>query len=134
MGAITERMSWERIELLACANTHGKKFFAMGGSHVCSNNLFKAQALLAREEEIAEKTILKKTLQQKSELCKKGMAILVEKAACFELNNYKDVPAKELDILLQWYGIKKKGMKKAKKVAQWREICAANTEPPKLDT
>jgi hypothetical protein len=31
----------ERIELLSCANTHGKKFFAMGGSHVCSDYFFK---------------------------------------------------------------------------------------------
>ncbi len=49
---ITERMSRERIDLLARANTHGKKFFATGGSHVCSDDFFKAQALLAREEDV----------------------------------------------------------------------------------
>jgi len=87
MTPITERMSRERIELLARANTHGKKFFAMGGSHVCLDNFFKAQALLAREEETADKTKLKKSLQQKFELCERGMAILVEKAECFESNN-----------------------------------------------
>ena len=60
MTPITERMSRERIELLARANTHGKKFFATGGSHVCSDDFFKAQALLAkggedrRENEIEE--------------------------------------------------------------------------------
>jgi hypothetical protein len=133
MGPITERMLRERIELLAHANTHGKKFFAIGGSYVRSDNFFKAQALLAREEEIAEKMKLKKSLQQKAKLHKKGMAILVEKAACFEFNNYKDVSTKELDILLQWYGVDKKGMKKAEKVAQWRAIRASNTEPPQLD-
>ncbi len=135
MGPITERMSRERIELLVRANTHGKKFFATGGSHVCSDHLFKAQALLAREEEVAEKKKLKKSLQQKAELHKKRMAILVEKAACFESNNYKDVSTKELDILLQlqWYGVDKKGMKQAEKVAQWRAIRASNTEPPQLD-
>ncbi len=117
MGPITERMSRERIELLARANMHEKKFFATGGSHVCSDDFFKAQALLAREEEIAEKMKLKKSLQQKAELREKGMAILVEKAACFESNNYKDVSTKELDILLLWYGVDKKGMKKAEKVA-----------------
>ena len=51
-GTITERMSQERIELLAKANTLGKKFFATGGSHVYSNDFLKAQALLAREEEL----------------------------------------------------------------------------------
>ena len=40
---------------------------------------------------------------------------------------------KELDVLLSWYGIEKKAMKKAEKVAQWREIRAANTEPPMVD-
>jgi len=101
-GAITERMSKEWIELLARANTHGKKFFATGGSHVCSDDFyFKAQALQAREEELVEKEKLKKTLQLNAELAKKGMVILVEKAACFELNNYNTVSTKELDLLLQ---------------------------------
>ena len=65
---------------------------------------------------------MKKSLQQKAELHKKGMAILVENSACFESNNYKDLSTKELDILLQWYRVDKKGMKKAEKVAQWRAI------------
>ena len=34
----TERNSKERIALLARANTHGKKFFVTGGSHVCSDD------------------------------------------------------------------------------------------------
>ena len=41
MTPITKRMSRERIELLARANTHGKKFFATGGSHVCSDDFLK---------------------------------------------------------------------------------------------
>jgi hypothetical protein len=94
---------------------------------------FKAQALLAREEETAEKTKLKKSLQQKFEIREKGMAILVEKAECFKSNNYRNVSTKELDVLLNWYGIEKKVMRKAEKVAQWREIRAANTEPPMAD-
>jgi hypothetical protein len=130
---ITERMSRERVELLARANTHGKKFFATGGSHVCSDDFFKAQALLAREEETAEKTKLKKSLQQKLELREKGMAILVEKAECFESNDYRNVSTKELDVLLNWYGVEKKATKKAEKVAQWREIRVSNTEPPMVD-
>ncbi len=131
---MTEWMSRERIELLVRANTHGKKFFATGGSHVCSDDVSNAQALLlAREEETAEETKLKKSLQQKFELCEKGMAILVEKAECFESNNYRNVSTKELDVLLNWYGVEKKATKKAEKVAHWREIRATNTEPPMLD-
>ena len=61
------------------------------------------------------------------------MAILVEKAECFESNNFRSVSTTELDVLLNWYGIEKKATKKAEKVAQWREIHAANTEPPMVD-
>jgi hypothetical protein len=61
------------------------------------------------------------------------MAILVEKAECFESNNYRDVSKKELDVSLNWYGVKKKATKKAEKVAKWREIWAASTEPPMVD-
>jgi hypothetical protein len=127
-GGITERMSKEQNELLARANTHGKKFFATGGSHVCLDDIFKAQALQAREEELVEKEKLKKTL--KPELAKKGMAILVEKAAYIESNNYDTVSTKELDVLLQWYGVDKKGMKKAEKVMKWKEIRLSGTAPP----
>ena len=78
---------------------------------MCSDDFFKAQALLAREEDVMMKIKLKKSLQQKSELHVKGMAILVEKAECFESNNYRNVSTKELDVLLNWYGIKKKAAK-----------------------
>ncbi len=122
-GPITQRMSKECIELLARANTHGKKFFATGGSHVCSDDFFKAQSLLARDDELAEKEALKKTLQHKAEIAAKGMAIVAEKAALFETNNYKDVSSKELDVLMQWYDVEKRqGMKKPDKVAVWKDI------------
>jgi hypothetical protein len=46
IGAITERMSRERIKLLSRANTHSKKFFATGGSHVCSDDFSKLKHFL----------------------------------------------------------------------------------------
>jgi hypothetical protein len=113
-------------------NTHGKKFFVTGRSHVCSDDFFKAQALIAREEELEEKQKFKRTLQAKSELQMKAMALLVEKAACFESNQYMDVSTKDLDLLLQWYDIPKEKMKKADKDAKWREIRTSNTPPPVL--
>ena len=89
-------------------------------------------ASIAREEELEEKQKLKKTLQAKSKLQTKAMALLMEKAACFESNQYKDVSTKDLDLLLQWYGVPKEKMKKADKVAKWREIRTSNTPPPVL--
>jgi hypothetical protein len=129
---LTERNSKERIALLATANTHGKRFFVTGGSHVCSDDFLKSQALIARKEELQEKRKLKKELGAKAELQAKAMALLLEKAACFESNQYKDVSTKDLDLLLQWYDVPKEKMKKADKVAKWREIRASNTPPPVL--
>jgi len=133
MGPITERMSRERIELLARANTHGKKFFATGGSHVCSNDFFKAQALQARDDEIEEMTKLKKQLLGKTELRDKAMGILVAKSSSFETNNYREVSTKELDVLLLWYGVDIKGMKKPEKAEKWKEIRVSNAEPPTIE-
>ena len=61
------------------------------------------------------------------------LAFLVEKVECFELNNYRNMLRKELDVLLNWYVVEKKGTKKAEKVVQWRKIGAANTELPMVD-
>jgi hypothetical protein len=133
MGPITERMSRERIELLARANTHGKKFFATGGSHVCSDDFFKAQALQARDDEIEEMTKLKKKLLGQTELRDKAMGILVAKSSSFETNNYREVTTKELDVLLLWYGVDIKGMKKPEKVEKWKEIRVSNAEPPTIE-
>ena len=59
---------------------------------------------------------------------------MVEKAECFQSNNYRNVSTKELDVLLNCYGIEKKAAtKKAEKVSQWRAIRAANMEPPMVD-
>ncbi len=62
-------------------------------------------------------------LMAKAQLQDKGMAISVEKAACFETNNFKNILTKELDTLLDWYDIPKEKMKKA---------CASNTPLPVL--
>ncbi len=75
---------------------------------MCSDDFFKAQALLARESELAKKEVLKKSLHLKAEMAKKGMAIVVEKAALFEANIYKDMLVKELDVLMQWYDVEKR--------------------------
>jgi hypothetical protein len=62
------------------------------------------------------------------------MAILVAKAVFFEANNYREVSTKELDVLLSWYGVDMKGMRrKGEKVEKWKEIWASNTELPNIE-
>ncbi len=43
-----------------------------GNAEGAGDDFFKAQALLARDDELAEKEALKKTLQQKAEIAAKG--------------------------------------------------------------
>jgi hypothetical protein len=50
LNRITEKHSKERILLLTKANTHGKKHYATGGSHVCSDDFLKAEAVCCRDD------------------------------------------------------------------------------------
>ncbi len=87
--------------------------------------------LSPEDDELAEKEAPKKTLQHEAEIAAKGMAIVVEKAALFETNNYKNVSSKELDVLMQWYDVEKRqGMKKPDKVAAWKDIRLSGKAPP----
>ena len=91
-----------------------------------------------REEELEEKLMLKKTLVAKAQLQSKAVALLMEKAACFESNQYKDVLMKDLDTLLQWYDIPKEKMKKVtkektRKQLLKRELDISPAEIKKID-
>jgi hypothetical protein len=56
----------------------------------------------------------------------------VAKSVIFETNNYREVSAKELNVLLLWYGVDIKGMKKSEKVKKWKEIRVSN-DPPTIE-
>ncbi len=51
---ITEKHLKEHILLLAKANTHGKKFYATGGSNVCSDVFFNAEAVSCWDDQVKE--------------------------------------------------------------------------------
>ncbi len=77
--------------LLSKANTHGKKFYATGGSHVCSDDFFKAEALRCRENRVKELEDEKKKQKQQTATEAKALAVLDAKASWFENNDYKGV-------------------------------------------
>jgi hypothetical protein len=129
MTAITEKHSQEWIRLLAHANTHGKKFYATGGSHVCSDYFFKAEALCCCEDTVKVQEDLKKTRLQQAAAEEKALAVLDAKALCFENDDYKGVSVGDLGTLLAWYNVPKEKMKKAQMVAWWKGI-RINHEPP----
>jgi len=116
--------------LLSKANTHGKKFYATGGSHVCSDDFFKAEALRCREDRVKELEEEKKKRKQQTETEAKALAVLDAKASCFENNDYKGVSVTELAVLLAWYNIPKEKMKKPQMVAKWKEIRLNHVPPP----
>jgi hypothetical protein len=130
LNPITEKHSMERVLLLAKANTHGKKFYATGGSHVCSDDFFKAEAVRCRDDRIKELEDEKKKQQQQTATEVKALAILDAKASCFEENDYKGVSVPELTALLAWYNIPKEKMKKSEMVAKWKEIRLNHVPPP----
>lgn len=130
LNPITERHSKERILLLAKANTHGKKFFTTGGSHVCSDDFFKAEAVRCRDDQVKEREDEKKKRQQQTTTEVKALAILDAKASCFEENDYKGVSVSELTALLAWYNIPKEKMNKSQMVAKWKEIRLNHVPPP----
>ena len=55
------------------------------------------------------------------------------KMVIFETNNYREVSLKEWDVLLLWYGVDIKGMKKPEKVDKWKEIRVSKTDPPIIE-
>ena len=130
LNPITERHSKERILLLAKANTHGKKFYATGGSHVCSDDFFKAEAVRCRDDQVKEREEEKKKRQQLTATEEKALAILDAKASCFEDNDYKGVSVPDLTALLAWYNIPKERMNKPQMVAKWKEIRLNHVPPP----
>ena len=49
-GTVTEPNSQERIEALAAAKSHGARFLLIGGGDMCTDDIFKAMELKARQE------------------------------------------------------------------------------------
>ncbi len=133
LTAITVRHSSERIMLLAKANTHGKKFYATGGSHICLDDFFKAEAERYREDQVKEQEALKRKRQQQVQTEAKALAVLDAKAICFENNDYKAVSVQNLTTLLAWYNIPKDKMKKADIIARWKEIHINHIPPPTIE-
>ena len=133
MTAITERHSNERIQLLAKANTHGKKFYATGRSHVCLDDFFKAEALRCREDRIKELEALKKKREQQATTEAKALAVLDAKARCFEENDYRGISVQDLTTLLAWYNIPKEKMKKSDMVTRWKDIRNNHVPPPTFE-
>ena len=102
----------------------------LGGSHVCSDDFFKAEAVRCRDDRIKELEDEKKKQQQQTATEVKALAILDAKASCFEENDYKGVSVPELTALLAWYNILKEKMKKSEMVAKWKEMRLNHVPPP----
>ena len=112
-----------------------QKFYATGGSHVCSDDFFKAEALRCRGDTVkAREEIKKKRLQWMASEEEKALAVLDAKALFFENNDYKTVSVADFNVLLAWYDVPKENkMKKAQMVAWWKEIRINHVPPPSFE-
>ena len=103
------------------------------GSHVCSDDFFKAEALRCREDRIKELEALKKKRQQEATTEAKALAVLDAKARCFEENDYRGISVQDLTTLLAWYNIPKEKMKKSDMVTRWKDIRNNHVPPPTFE-
>ena len=128
MRPITKAHYLEWLELLESASTHGAKFFATGGGHATSYDLFKSVEIPVWEAAI-------KSLEDKkvgSDLLKKieeeGQAILDLGKPTFALLY------PELGALLIWYTKEAKSAQvlKEKNLIKQNTIVAEGNQPPLL--
>jgi hypothetical protein len=102
--AVTAANTRERQEAIAAANTHGAKFFVMGGKHVTSNDMFIAAEINRRKAEAPEREKEKKSWVDYH--ARREAALPIVDRLKHELDNdVGRLKSKELEVLLRWKGV-----------------------------
>ena len=118
----------DRQKLLAKASTHGEKFTATGGTHLTSDDFFKAMEINLREKEVVSmKADRQKRLDSEA-------AHMAAKSILCMAKGPQSYTAKELTVLLKWYNVPMKEVtSKALKMAKWQAIMVSLADPPSYD-
>jgi hypothetical protein len=121
--AVAAPHSMERVVAIKNAKTAGQLFFATGGSHINSDEFFKARELKRRDEEIAKMEDAKK---KRGEYCQKQRAavMLIRNKGELTQETAKQFTIPEVKMLLHWKKVKAEGSKK-------RDLVDAYIEAPK---
>jgi len=112
-AALTIRHSKERIEAIRKCKCAGQLFHATGGTHLNSNEFFKAKALETQLEEAAKATETKKKRLAVIVVEEQAQGILSTKGE-LTLQNSTTYNVKDVLVLLRWKGLKIEKEKKKK--------------------
>jgi hypothetical protein len=104
LGLVTVANTCEHQEALAPAHPHGKKFFATGGEHMTSDNMFIAVELNRRRAEAMEREKNKKSWVEYHPRREAALPIVDRLENELE-NNAGWLKSKELEVLLRWKGV-----------------------------
>jgi hypothetical protein len=102
--AVTVTNTCKHQEAIATANTHGAKFYEMGGKHRMSNIMLKAAAINRRKAEAAEREKEKKS-QVEYHARRKAALPIVDRLEHELDNNIGRLTSKELEVLFWWKGV-----------------------------
>jgi len=122
---LTTPHSLERVALMAEAKSHGQLFCATGGSHVTSDNFFKAMEVPIRKKQIKEMEEDKKRRQYFAKCLLEGQAVLDQNKSDNQFSSL------ELEKILLMHHVPKKDMgSKRDKLQMWMDIKATMKPPP----
>lgn len=122
--SITVPHSKESIPALAANASHGHRFTCTGGSHLTSDDMFKAMVVPERQRQIKAPESVKEIRVKLLRVEAAGQAVAADNIPIDELK------VGQLEALLDWYKVDRKAMKKKdEKKAKWAEI---RSQPPPL--
>ena len=117
---LTLSQSVERVKALAVAKTHGERFVLTGGSHLNSDDAFKAVEMSVRKTQLNEAKANKKKRQMLEKRDTEARNLLTKTS----LNGT------DCGKLLAWYGVDHKNLSAQQKKAKWSKVIDENRPEP----
>lgn len=131
---LTEPHSRERLELLSKASTAGKKWHAMQGGHLTTDDFFRAARLNEINAEVDQLKKRKADHQKKNELEASCRAILNKHAESIRASEFSKLTKTDLQSLLRWYNVAKgkqlTSMTREEMLQRWRFVSNNNVVHP----
>ena len=120
---LTLPQSDERVKALAVAKTHGERFVVTGGSHLNSDDAFKAVEMSVRKTQLNEAKANKKKRQMLEKRDTEARNLLTKTS----LNGT------DCGKLLTWYGVDRKNLSAQQNKAKWSKFIDENRPEPTFE-
>ena len=117
---LTHPQTKERVESLSVAKTHGERFLVTGGSHLNSDDAFKAVEMNSRRAESIKATAERKKRKRLEKRDIEARKLLTKTS----LNGT------DCGKLLTWHGSDNTNLSAEQKKAKWSKIAAENRPEP----